>query len=222
MTLGKKKQQAKRQAKAIVDADIDTGYAIAADLSEHPVVRVTGFLSELADQPPTVAINLATIALGLIGQDRRMARTGVRMLATHGLATLAKGMIKRNVDRARPNLPSDHEDHVPTPGDRNEGPQNSFPSGHTAGAVAVARAVVREYPQAALPAYAGAAAIAVIQIPRGTHFPIDVVAGAAIGWTAEWLVARGFPDAEPVRQARAANRAAVTALAPIPLPSSPG
>ncbi|WP_242116730.1 phosphatase PAP2 family protein [Sphingomonas lacusdianchii] len=188
-----KKRKAKQQAKQLVDADIDAGQGVAAALHDHPVVKVAGWLSEVADQPPTVAINLTTIAAGLWRGDARLTRTGVRMLAAHGLATLAKSVIKANVDRARPHLFSDREDHRPKPGDTDEGPQNSFPSGHTAGALAVARAVAREYPEAAGPAYAGAAAVAAIQVPRGTHFPIDVAVGAVIGLVAEALVARVLP-----------------------------
>ncbi|WP_162236609.1 MULTISPECIES: phosphatase PAP2 family protein [unclassified Sphingomonas] len=197
--MGKKKQarrEAKRGAKQLVDADIDMGQGIAAGLRHHPVVKVAGTLSEVADQPPMVAINLATIAAGLIVRDARLTRTGVRMLAAHGLATLAKAAIKHNVDRARPKLFASRQAHRPTPGNRDEGPQNSFPSGHTAGAVAVARAVAREYPDAAVPVQATAAGIAAIQIPRGTHFPIDVVVGAFIGWAAEAIVARVLPAGE--------------------------
>lgn len=189
-----KKRKAKQQAMQLVDADIDAGRGLARELHDHPVVKVAGWLSEVADQPPMVAINLTAIAAGLLRADGRLTRTGVRMLAAHGLATLAKSIIKANVDRARPHLFSDREDHRPKPGDTDEGPQNSFPSGHTAGALAVARAVAREYPAAAGPAYAGAAAVAAIQVPRGTHFPIDVAAGAVIGLAAEAAVAWILPE----------------------------
>lgn len=185
-----KKQRAKDHATALVDADIEAGHSVARELADHPVVKVAGWLSEVADQPPTVTINLATIAAGLALRDRRLARTGVRMLVAHGIATAAKAVIKHHVDRARPILFAGRDAHRPTPGDRDEGPHNSFPSGHTAGAVAVARAVARDYPRAARPAYAAAAGVAAIQIPRGTHFPIDVAAGAIIGWAAEALATR--------------------------------
>ena len=72
-----------------------------------------------------------------------------------------------------------------------EGSWQSFPSGHTAGSVAAARALARAYPSASRPAYAGAAAIALVQLPRGKHFPSDVVAGTAVGVVAEALVDRG-------------------------------
>ncbi|MEP9402225.1 phosphatase PAP2 family protein [Sphingomonas sp. VNH70] len=202
-----KKQQAKREAKRVIDADIAAGQAVARDLADHPVVKVAGWLSEVADQPPTVTINLATIALGLGLRDRRLARTGFRMLLAHGIATGAKAAIKHNIDRARPRLFTSRQAHRPTPGERDEGPHNSFPSGHTAGAVAVARAVAREYPGAARPAYAAAAGIAAIQIPRGTHFPIDVAVGAVIGWAAEALAARLIDAATDPKVAKVAHNA---------------
>jgi membrane-associated phospholipid phosphatase len=68
------------------------------------------------------------------------------------------------------------------------GEWHSFPSGHTAGSVAVARAVGRVYPEARAAAYGGAAAIALIQIPRGAHYPADVAAGTAVGIIAETAV----------------------------------
>ena len=37
-----------------------------------------------------------------------------------------------------------------------------------------------------------AASIAGVQPVRGTHFPLDIVAGALVGLAAEWLVARAF------------------------------
>lgn len=189
------RQQASKQVKRLIDADIAAGQAVASELGDHPVVKVTGWLSEVADQPPTVAINLSVIAAGAVTGNARLMRAGVRMLAAHGLATGIKALIKHNIDRGRPFLFGPREEHRPKPGERDEGPQNSFPSGHTAGAVAVARAVAREYPQAAVPVHAAAATIAAIQVPRGTHFPIDVVAGAVIGWAAEAIVARVMPEA---------------------------
>ena len=66
-----------------------------------------------------------------------------------------------------------------------EGPWHSFPSGHTAGSVAVARAVGRLYPEVRTAAYAGAAAVALVQIPRWAHYAADVVAGALVGVVAE-------------------------------------
>lgn len=202
-----------KSLRAVEEADIKVGHK-AAGSADYPLVRVLGAVSELADQPPLIALSLATAGVGLARADRRLTRTGGRMLASHVLATAMKALIKRNIDRARPGLFASMREHRLTKGERNEGPMNSFPSGHTAGALAVSRAVVREYPERALPAYGATAAVAAVQLPRGAHFPIDIVVGAAIGWAAEALVYRLMPDpGERIDQATRAQ-AAVTALTP--------
>jgi len=68
--------------------------------------------------------------------------------------------------------------------------ETSFPSGHSAGAVAVAQAFARELPEYRGAALAGAGFIAVAQVPRGAHYPTDVAAGLAIGWLSEVAVDR--------------------------------
>ena len=186
---------AKRHGKAIERADIAVGHA-AAEHKEHGVVRALGALSEVADQPPLIALSLATAATGLARGDRRLARTGLRMLAAHAVATGVKALVKSRIDRSRPGMFMHHHAHRITGGDTNEGPMNSFPSGHTAGALAVSRAVAREYPRAAWPGYAATAAVGIIQPLRGTHFPIDVAAGVVVGLASEWVVARILPDAD--------------------------
>lgn len=183
----------KTLAKKVQRADIKAGHA-AAEWRDHPVVRVLKQVRELADQPPLIALSLATAAVGAARGDRRLARTGVRMLASHLTATAIKAAVKRRVDRARPGLFSSERDHQLTRGERNEGPHNSFPSGHTAGAMAVGRAILREYPEVRGRAYAAVAAMGALQLPTGAHFPIDVAAGAAIGLGAEAAVAWALPE----------------------------
>lgn len=186
--------ETRRAATRIERADIAIGHA-AARHKDHPAVKAAGTLSEIADQPPMIALSLATLGAGLVRDDKRLARTGARMLASHLVATAIKTLIKQRVDRARPGLFSTHHAHRITPGDHDDGPMNSFPSGHTAGAVAVTRAIAREYPAASTPATLGAAAVAAVQPVRGTHFPIDIAAGAILGLASEWLVARAFERA---------------------------
>jgi len=61
----------------------------------------------------------------------------------------------------------------------------SFPSGHTAGALAVARAFSRDYPRYTKPLLAAAAVVGALQVPRRAHYPGDVLAGAVAGAVAE-------------------------------------
>lgn len=107
------------------------------------------------------------------------------MLGSLLLATWIKTGLKRLVSRTRPNVLLDDGQYELEAFGPDEGSWQSFPSGHTAGSVAVARALGRAYPQARTAAYAGAAAVALVQIPRGAHYPADVVGGAVVGVLAE-------------------------------------
>ena len=165
----------------------------AIPYGDSPAVRAIEPLADLGDQPPMRALCGAVIAVGLFGGDRRLTRTGLRMLAAHSLATFAKDFIKHRVDRTRPR--SKHKpgkDHRLAPGRSTAKEETSFPSGHSAGAAAVARAFAREYPEQALPAYAAGGALALAQIPRCAHYPTDVGAGVAIGIGTEAMVDIGF------------------------------
>ena len=168
-------------------ADIAVAEA-AAPARDTPAVRALGWVSEIADQPPLITLCAATFAAGLILRDGRMARAGGRMLAAELLATKLKSLVKHRIDRTRPHVVANGGRYRARKGHDHDGAMNSFPSGHTAGAVAVARAYAREYPERAPAAYTGAAAIGAIQIPRSKHYPADVGAGAAIGLIAEKAV----------------------------------
>ena len=186
-----KLRQAARGAGPV--ATLDLAIVEALDpWCDHPVVEALGEAAELADQPPLIAASASTLAAGLATRRPALARTGLRMIAAHGLATLLKTMVKDRIDRTRPHEVAKKGKHEIEPGRSKAGEKRSFPSGHSAGAVAVARAVVRGHPRAAPVAYPLAAVASAIQVPRKTHFPSDVLVGAAIGLVAEALVAAAF------------------------------
>ena len=143
---------------------------------------------ELGDQPPMAAASGMMIACGFALRDRRMARTGVRMLAALGLATLIKSALKNNVDRTRPGEVIDNQRYRLHSGESKDGDLRSFPSGHSAGAAAVLRAAAREYPSAGVPLMGGAFAIAAAQLPSRNHFVTDIAGGLVLGLVSEWLV----------------------------------
>lgn len=182
-------QSARRASKA---EHLDA--AIAAKLGahhKHPVVAMLGKASEVADQPPLIMLSAATAVAGVVLDRPVLARTGLRMLAAHLVATGIKHVIKQRVDRTRPHkmLAEGRYKLSHQGGDASdEGPWSSFPSGHTAGAVAVARAIARDNAQLAVPAAAFAVGVGLIQVPRRAHFPSDVIAGAVVGIVAEWMV----------------------------------
>jgi membrane-associated phospholipid phosphatase len=192
--MGKKREAIKQ----VEQADIAISEK-AAEVRDTPLVRAMGAFGKLGDQPPLIAFCAGVVAAGLIRRRADVAASGGRMLAAHMAATAGKAVAKRAVDRTRPSLLVDEGRYELKAGERNEGPYNSFPSGHTAGAVAVARALVRDFPEAAAPAYAAAAAMAVVQIPRCNHFASDTAAGALIGWAAEAAVCGIGRKLTPVR-----------------------
>jgi hypothetical protein len=192
------------------DADIEIATRLAG-AKDHPVVRTLGAMTEVADQPPLFALCGAVVAYGLVAGDRRAAIAGVRMLASFLVATGIKGGLKRLVSRTRPNVLMDEGRYEVRPLGPDEGPWHSFPSGHTAGSVAVARALARAYPEVRVPAYGAAAAVALLQIPRGAHYPSDVAAGVLIGLGAEagveGLAGRWLTEGDGLGEGRARGSA---------------
>jgi undecaprenyl-diphosphatase len=157
---------------------------------ETLAVRALSYASKLGDQPPLRTLCAATIAAGLAGGNARLARAGARMLAAHTLATLAKDALKRRIDRTRPRSNGNARPAI-EPGGHTSKEETSFPSGHSAGAAAVASAFARDFPEYRWPAYAAAGAIALAQVPRCSHYPSDVGAGLGIGIAADAAIAAG-------------------------------
>ena len=184
----------------VEDADIAVAHE-AAEIRHHPVTQALGQLSEVADQPPMLALGAVMLAGGLLSGERRLAEAGGRLLASVALATAIKTAIKRTVVRTRPHVLADEGRYETGLMGSTDGPFSSFPSGHTADAVSAARAVARVYPGAGMPAYGAAASIAVIQIPRCAHYPSDIAAGALIGLAAEAAVDRLWPQVAPALDA---------------------
>src|SRR3954451_18929540 len=170
-------------------ADIAVAERLARD-RRHRAVQAAGTLSEVGDQPPLLTLSGAVLAFGVATGNAQRAETGARMLAAVLVATGVKSVLKHLVSRTRPYVLLDEGRYAVQAFGPDEGPWQSFPSGHTAGSVAAARAVARAYPGASGPAYATAAAIALVQLPRGKHCPSDVIAGAVVGVVAEALVDR--------------------------------
>ena len=183
-----KQRSAKRPKRksAPEQADVAIFDSIRPVLSTR-AARVLGRIGEVGDQPPLLALSGATLAVGLLRGDRRLARAGTGMIVAHLIATGIKKIGKDNVDRTRPRHVLKGGRYRMERGTSDDPSLRSFPSGHTAGAVALAAAVAREYPEARGSAYAAAAAIGALQLPRRAHFPTDVLAGAVAGYAAEWI-----------------------------------
>lgn len=130
---------------------------------------------------PMVALSRSTdhsdgwLLLGLGGAlvDRRRRRAWLRAGATIALVELSARGIKRLLPRDRPQLEG-LPALAPTPSPM------SFPSSHTAAAVAAVGAFSGLIPRQALELVAITSAFSRLYL--GVHFPSDVVVGAGLGW----------------------------------------
>ncbi|KOG30193.1 MULTISPECIES: phosphatase PAP2 family protein [Streptomyces] len=151
-------------------------------------------LSRTADHSKisfTVAAALALVP----GRPRKAALAGVGAIAVASASANLLG--KRLVRRARPDREAARVEvarHVRMPDSA------SFPSGHTASAVAFATAVGVVLPVAAAPLGVLAGAVGYSRVHTGVHYPGDVAAGAVLGVVsaavaltveASWSAARG-------------------------------
>jgi membrane-associated phospholipid phosphatase len=166
--------------------------AWAIQWRDHPVVKAAGGAAQIADQPPLFALCAAVFLAGVATGDPRLRVCGLRMLAAFGAATALKLAGKQLVARTRPNAVLKRGEYRREALGPVEGDWNAFPSGHTAGAVAVARAVGRSYPELAEAAMTLAAGAGAIQVFKGGHFPSDVLAGAVLGLVAEQTAEKGL------------------------------
>lgn len=125
----------------------------------------------------------AAVAMATTGGWRggKAAAAGITAMAVAEL--LSNGVAKQLVERRRP--PKEwvpHDDVEDRPG------SSSFPSGHTAAAVAFTAAAGLTWPRAGAACALPMALVAVERVHSGAHYPSDVAVGAAIGVAAAALV----------------------------------
>ena len=108
-----------------------------------------------------------------------------------GLPSLVSTLAKRLIGRGRPM-------HYDTAGlfgmhwNWTDWTYQSFPSGHTTTAFALAASIGFISPRWFYPSLALAAVIGLSRVTEGVHFPSDVVAGAALGVLGAYAVRRAF------------------------------
>jgi membrane-associated phospholipid phosphatase len=161
---------------------------VFAGVEDSAVAGPLHLFSKLGDQPELRTISGALVIAGTFGGSDRLVRAGTRMIIAHELATFAKDLIKTDIDRKRPRSAKKRDEKKPRPGNHQSKEITSFPSGHSAGAIAAARAFSREFPEYGAAAITAATLVAASQVPRRAHYPTDVAAGLALGLAAEKLV----------------------------------
>jgi undecaprenyl-diphosphatase len=153
--------------------DLDRTLIDAAPAVEHPwLTAVFVVLSAWWVKGPLL------MALGLCSDvwRRRIPIAFAAAATATGAASLVTHVLKEGFARQRPPVAD------PQLGSLAGIPDNpSFPSGHSSTAFAAATAVAILCPRLRLAALAIAAAVALSRVYLRVHFPLDVVAGAALG-----------------------------------------
>lgn len=156
-------------------------------LLQKPLMQKVGKAGDLGDEPPLLILSAALLVAGTLARKPPLQRAGIRMALAHLVAIGFKEWGKNHVDRTRPDEQLKRGSYHMAMGHSRDADLRSFPSGHTAGALAVARAFSRDYPRYTKPVLAAAAVIGALQVPRRAHYPGDVIAGALAGIVAEKL-----------------------------------
>jgi len=158
---------------------------------------VAGTRSPLLDatMPPlTRAADRSVLWMAIAGiltvTGRRGRRAGLRGLAAIGITSLIANQVSKRLHRRpRPSIaqvPVQRLAHrIPT--------STSFPSGHSASAMAFAAAASAEAPVLTVPLRALAGLVGFSRVATGAHYPSDVAAGFALGETIAWLTTRLVP-----------------------------
>lgn len=161
-------------------ADLAAGAAVA-EKRHHPLLKALGQIGELGDQGPLYLIGGAVVAAGAIRRDARCIGAGAGILGAVGLADLAKTAVKNSVARSRPQHSLEENEYRFESGGSARKEEQSFPSGHAACTVAASEAAIEFYPQSAKFFRPLALMMTLSRLAKADHWPLDLVAGAAVG-----------------------------------------
>ncbi|MFJ8108948.1 phosphatase PAP2 family protein [Streptomyces sp. NPDC096132] len=137
-------------------------------------------LEEAAEHTKLWWAAAATMAAVGGPRGRRAAAAGIAAMAASEV--LSNGVAKQVYERRRP-----PREWVPPDALRERPDSSSFPSGHTAAAVAFSGAVAPVWPAAGAAWGATALLVAGQRLHSGAHYPSDLAAGGAIGLAAAAL-----------------------------------
>jgi undecaprenyl-diphosphatase len=165
-----------------VDFDLYERLNLLAD-HHHGLAEAFRFFGQ--DGPAILLVLLAGLFFARGKWRSRNGRHGVAAAGFGGLLALGAAQVIGSLwDRPRP-----YEAH---PGDAHlllsPSPDPSFPSDHATGAYAIAFAILLRHRRGGIVALVLATLVSVSRVALGTHYPTDVLGGAALGASAALLL----------------------------------
>jgi len=152
-----------------------TVYSVVHDTYRAPWLTKTMELATALGERKNAVVGLALFGFfGTPTAQLTAKLSAVSLIASSGIVTLTKYVTNRD----RPEGMSPRQN-------------SSFPSGHAAGAAAVAVLVSKRHGRIGFIAWGVALLIMLSRIYLGRHFPSDVLTGALLGSISSWLVLRG-------------------------------
>jgi undecaprenyl-diphosphatase len=152
---------------------------VYAAVARTPTPRLDGAMRRVSAAADYSRLSLACSAVLVLAGGARGRRAAASGLLAVGITATAVNVLlkplgrRERPDREAAEVPSGRQ--VPMPISR------SFPSGHTAAAVAFASGAGSVLPAASVPLHVLAGLVAYSRIHTGVHYPGDVVAGAVLG-----------------------------------------
>jgi membrane-associated phospholipid phosphatase len=151
-------------------------YAAIAQTPTPALDRAMARLSRAANYSRLSLVSAAVLAATGGRRGRRAATMGLASVAvTASVVNIGLKPLGRRTrpDRAAEQVPVARHVRMPS--------STSFPSGHSAAAIAFATGVGHVLPPTAIPLHGLAALVAYSRVHTGVHYPGDVVAGALMG-----------------------------------------
>jgi membrane-associated phospholipid phosphatase len=149
------------------------------------VKRETRWIAQYGQALCTVVAAVLVLQLDVNGKKSVIAL----LVATFGVSVVAT-LIKRLTGRVRPNRPDAGK--FLGPSLKHANARESFPSSHSANAVAMSAVLAMHYPAAAPTFWTLAIACACLRYVLDAHWPSDVLGGIALGYLSAVLSVRFF------------------------------
>jgi undecaprenyl-diphosphatase len=131
------------------------------------------------------------MGLAYLKNDRWLRRVALSFFAASAIAGISVQLVKPLVGRPRPSqVMEKHINSVQIEGPTMQRRYHSYPSGHTATTVAACSVVAIAFPRLLLPCILAALITAWARISGNSHFPIDTLHGAVLGYLCAYLCTR--------------------------------